>query len=77
VLLAALGGAICAKAGVFNVGLEGFMLAGAFAAVAGSWFSGSAWIGVIAAALAGAGMAACWPSPACATAATRSSSASP
>ena len=35
VLLAALGGAICAKAGVFNVGLEGFMLVGAFAAVAG------------------------------------------
>ena len=32
VLLAALGGAICAKAGVFNVGLEGFMLVGAFAA---------------------------------------------
>ena len=25
VLLAALGGAICAKAGVFNVGLEGFV----------------------------------------------------
>lgn len=58
VLLAALGGAICAKAGVFNVGLEGFMLVGAFAAVAGSWFGGSAWIGVVAAAVAGAGMAA-------------------
>ncbi len=58
VLLAALGGAICAKAGVFNVGLEGAMLVGAFAAVAGSWFGGSAWIGVIAAVLAGAGMAA-------------------
>ena len=58
VLLAALGGAICAKAGVFNVGLEGFMLVGAFAAVAGSWFTGSAWVGVLAAMLAGAGMAA-------------------
>jgi general nucleoside transport system permease protein len=58
VLLAALGGAICAKAGVFNVGLEGFMLVGAFAAVAGSWFTGSAWVGVLAAVLAGAGMAA-------------------
>jgi ABC-type uncharacterized transport system permease subunit len=58
VLLAALGGAICAKAGVFNVGLEGFMLVGAFAAVAGSWFTGSAWIGVLAAVLAGAAMAA-------------------
>lgn len=58
VLLAALGGAICAKAGVFNVGLEGFMLVGAFAAVAGSWFGGSAWIGVLAAVFAGAGMSA-------------------
>ncbi|WP_233160193.1 ABC transporter permease [Pseudonocardia sp. MH-G8] len=58
VLLAALGGALCAKAGVFNVGLEGFMLVGAFAAVAGSWFGGSPWIGVLAAVLAGAAMAA-------------------
>ncbi len=53
VLLAALGGALCAKAGVFNVGLEGFMLVGAFAAVAGSWFGGSAWVGVLAGVLAG------------------------
>ncbi|MHA6630840.1 ABC transporter permease [Pseudonocardia sichuanensis] len=58
VLLAALGGALCARAGVFNVGLEGFMLIGAFAAVAGSWFGGSAWIGVGAAVLAGAATAA-------------------
>ena len=58
VLLAALGGALCAKAGVFNVGLEGFMLAGAFAAVAGSWFGGSAWVGVLAGVLAGTAMAA-------------------
>jgi ABC-type uncharacterized transport system permease subunit len=58
VLLAALGGALCARAGVFNVGLEGFMLVGAFAAVAGSWFSGNAWVGVGAAVLAGAAMAA-------------------
>jgi simple sugar transport system permease protein len=58
VLLAALGGALCEKAGVFNVGLEGFMLTGAFAAVAGSWFGGSAWAGVLAAVVAGAAMAA-------------------
>ena len=58
VLLAALGGAICAKAGIFNVGLEGFMLMGAFAAVAGSWFTGSAWVGVLVGMLAGVGMAA-------------------
>lgn len=58
ILLAALGGAICAKAGVFNVGLEGFMLTGAFAAVAGSWFTGSPWIGVLTGVLAGTAMAA-------------------
>ncbi|MBO0751550.1 MAG: ABC transporter permease, partial [Bradyrhizobiaceae bacterium] len=40
-LLAALGGAICARAGVFNVALEGMMLTGAFAAVAGAYLAGS------------------------------------
>lgn len=58
VLLAALGGLLCEKAGVFNIGLEGFMLVGCFAAVAGSWFGGDAWIGVITAVLAGMLMAA-------------------
>jgi ABC-type uncharacterized transport system permease subunit len=58
VLLAALGGLICTKAGVFNVGLEGLMLIGCFAAVAGSWFGGNAWIGVLAAVAAGMAMAA-------------------
>jgi len=52
VLLAAFAGLLCTKVGVFNVGLEGLMLTGCFAAVAGSWFSGSAWIGVVAAVLA-------------------------
>lgn len=58
VLLAALAGLLCTKVGVFNVGLEGLMLIGCFAAVAGSWFGGSAWIGVLAAVLAGMGFAA-------------------
>jgi simple sugar transport system permease protein len=57
VLLAALAGLLCTKVGVFNVGLEGLMLTGCFAAVAGSWFSGSAWIGVVVAVLAGMAMA--------------------
>jgi ABC-type uncharacterized transport system permease subunit len=58
VLLAAFAGLLCTKVGVFNVGLEGLMLTGCFAAVVGSWFGGSAWIGVLAAALAGMAMAA-------------------
>ncbi len=56
-LLAALGGLLCERAGVFNVGLEGLMLTGAFAAVAGSHFSGSPLAGVATAAVAAATMA--------------------
>jgi general nucleoside transport system permease protein len=52
-LLAALGGSICQWAGVFNVALEGMMLAGAFAAVAGSWYTNDPWLGVAAAVGAG------------------------
>ncbi|NUP19554.1 MAG: ABC transporter permease, partial [Streptomyces sp.] len=50
ILLAALGGALCERAGVFNIGLEGMMLMGCFTAVATSWFTGSPWLGVLAAA---------------------------
>lgn len=49
VLLAALGGALCERAGLFNVALEGMMLAGAFGAVVGSFFLGGAGWGVLAA----------------------------
>jgi simple sugar transport system permease protein len=52
ILLAALGGALCSRAGVFNIALEGQMLLGAFAAVAGSTFGHAAWAGVLAASLA-------------------------
>lgn len=54
ILLAALGGLICERAGVFNIALEGLMLTGAFAAVLGSFYSGHAVIGVMTAVLAGA-----------------------
>lgn len=47
ILLAALGGLICERAGVFNIALEGLMLVGAFGAVAGSYFTGNAFAGVI------------------------------
>ena len=56
-LLAALGGLLCERAGVFNIALEGLMLIGAFAAVVGSYQAGSL-AGVVAAMLAGALMAA-------------------
>lgn len=57
ILLAALGGLLCERAGVFNVALEGLMLTGAFAAVAGS-FHGGPLVGVVAAVLSTALMAA-------------------
>ena len=57
ILLVALGGAFTTKAGIFNIGLEGQMLLGAFFAVLGSIAFHSAWAGVlcgVAAALAAA-----------------------
>jgi simple sugar transport system permease protein len=58
ILLAALGGLICERVGVFNIALEGLMLTGAFAAVVGSYYAGSAVGGVLVAVLAGAALAA-------------------
>lgn len=52
ILLAALGGLICDRAGIFNIALEGHILVGAFAAVAVSYTTGSAVLGVLGAALA-------------------------
>jgi general nucleoside transport system permease protein len=45
-IFAALGGILSERAGVFAVGLEGMMLAGAFAATVAAWASGSELIGV-------------------------------
>jgi simple sugar transport system permease protein len=47
ILLVALGGSFTTKAGIFNIGLEGQMLVGAFFAVIGAIFSHSPWIGVL------------------------------
>lgn len=57
ILLAALGGLLCERAGVFNVALEGLMLTGAFAAVAGSFYGGPL-VGVITASITAACLAA-------------------
>ena len=53
VLLAAIGGMICERAGVFQISLEGMMLVGAFGAVAMAHVSGSAVAGTATAAMAG------------------------
>jgi ABC-type uncharacterized transport system permease subunit len=56
-VFAALGGILSERAGVFAVGLEGMMLAGAFAAIVGAWWSGSDAIGISLALLGGAAIA--------------------
>lgn len=52
ILLAALGGALCARVGVFNVGLEGLVLVGAFSAIVGNHFTGNLFLAILIAALA-------------------------
>jgi general nucleoside transport system permease protein len=48
-VLAALGGLFAERSGVVDIGLEGKMLAAAFAAAAAAAVTGSAWIGLLAA----------------------------
>ena len=50
-LLACLAGLYSERAGVFDIGLEGKMLVGAFAGAAAAAVSGSAWVGLAAAVL--------------------------
>jgi general nucleoside transport system permease protein len=53
-MLAALGGILSERAGVFAVGLEGMMLMGAFGGAVGAWATGSALIGLALAIVCGA-----------------------
>lgn len=46
-LLAALGGALCARVGLFNVALEGMMLIGAFTAILGNYLFGNVVLAVL------------------------------
>jgi simple sugar transport system permease protein len=52
-ILAGLGGTYSERSGVVNIGLEGMMLTGAFTAVAVTNATGSPWVGLMAAILAG------------------------
>src|SRR5918996_722846 len=57
-VLAAIGGLFSERSGVINIALEGMMLAGAFTAAAVTYTTGSPWIGLAAALLAGVSIAA-------------------
>ena len=52
-ILAALGGLYCERAGVINIALEGIMLAGAFTAALVTFYSHNPWVGLGAAIVAG------------------------
>nr|MCU0832182.1 ABC transporter permease [Rhizobiaceae bacterium] len=53
-IFATMGELICERAGVLNLGIEGIMVAGAFAGWMTVYLGGDLWFGVIVAALAGA-----------------------
>lgn len=50
---ASIAGTISERSGIIALGLEGMMLMGSFAAVYGTWLTGSPWIGLLSACLAG------------------------
>ncbi|MEW6621521.1 MAG: ABC transporter permease [Bacillota bacterium] len=53
ILLAAIGLIFMARSGIVNIGAEGMMLIGALAGAAGSYYLGSAWLGLLTAMLFG------------------------
>jgi ABC-type uncharacterized transport system permease subunit len=52
-LLGALGGVFTERSGVVNIAIDGMMLVGCWFGVWGSYISGSAWVGVLCAVIAG------------------------
>ena len=56
-LFAASGGVISERSGLIGLGLEGYMLGGAFCGAIASYYSGSAWIGLVGAAAGGGALA--------------------
>src|SRR5215207_2939261 len=52
-IFAAMGGLICERSGIMNIGLEGMMLTGAFVGVLGTYYLHNPWWGLICAILAG------------------------
>jgi simple sugar transport system permease protein len=56
-LFAASGGVISERAGLIGLGLEGYMLGGAFCGALASYYSGSPWIGLVGALAGGATLA--------------------
>lgn len=57
-IFGALSGVVCERSGIINLAIEAQMLVGAFAAVLVASIAGNAWIGVLAAPIAGVGIAA-------------------
>ena len=53
ILYVSLAAAICSKVQVFNIGLEGTMLAGAFFSIVINYYTGSVWLSVLGAGLVG------------------------
>ncbi|MGE0008045.1 MAG: ABC transporter permease [Parvibaculaceae bacterium] len=53
ILLAAVGEMIAERSGVYNMGIEGTMLMGAFTAYIGAYYTGSLWLGVLVAMVTG------------------------